>query len=287
MALGRPARPCPGPEQGRHAQERTLGQQGAPPVRVRPASSSSVLAARLRPRSSRSPQTALMSGLRAATRSRASRMAWLAVIWPSAMAAASPVASRKKDRGVQRCPCLRCSRYRRRIAASMRISTVWRGNKLPAGRLGITPGGVAPPPQRNRRRPPPRRRPVVRILTGLPAQHQTRVGLGQGFDALQVAQHGARAHLGLADLVAGVVQRLLDAGQRLAELPNSVLTARSTCQTSDERCSMARVRKPICRLFSRAARLLGPATLTRRPCSRSSNPGAAAPRHTGFRWAGT
>ena len=29
----------------------------------------------------------------------------------------------------------------------------------PAGRLGITPGGVAPPPQRNRRRPPPRRRP--------------------------------------------------------------------------------------------------------------------------------
>src|SRR5699024_9701212 len=48
----------------------------------------------------------------------------------------------------------------------------------------------------------------------------------------------------------------------LSNFSNSVLTAPSTCHTSLERFWMARVLKPICRLFSRAAMVLGPATLT-------------------------
>ena len=45
-------------------------------------------------------------------------------------------------------------------------------------------------------------------------------------------------------------------------LSNSVFTAPSSCHTSPERFWMARVLKPICKLFSRAAMVLGPATLT-------------------------
>ena len=65
-----------------------------------------------------------------------------------------------------------------------------------------------------------------------PAQHQPRVGLSKASTFFGL-RGMARDATGLADLVAGVVQRLLGAGLRQA-LPNSVLTARSTCQTSDD-----------------------------------------------------
>ena len=45
-------------------------------------------------------------------------------------------------------------------------------------------------------------------------------------------------------------------------LSNSVLTAPSTFQTSPERFWIANVRKPICRLLSNAAIVVGPAILT-------------------------
>ena len=45
-------------------------------------------------------------------------------------------------------------------------------------------------------------------------------------------------------------------------LPNSVLTALSSIQTSEERFSIARVRKPICRLLRIADKVVGPATVT-------------------------
>jgi hypothetical protein len=46
-------------------------------------------------------------------------------------------------------------------------------------------------------------------------------------------------------------------------LPNSVFTAPSTCHTSLERFSMASVRKPICKLLSKAVNVVGPAIVTR------------------------
>ena len=57
-------------------------------------------------------------------------------------------------------------------------------------------------------------------------------------------------------------------------LLNSVLTAPSTAHTSAERCSMARVRKPICKLLSIAASVVGPVRLTRQSrCRVSASPG--------------
>ena len=57
-------------------------------------------------------------------------------------------------------------------------------------------------------------------------------------------------------------------------LANSVLTWPSTAQTSEERCSMASVLNPICRLLSMAARLAGPVTTTRLSfCRLSTRPG--------------
>ena len=44
---------------------------------------------------------------------------------------------------------------------------------------------------------------------------------------------------------------------------NSVFTAPSRVQTSPERFWIASVRKPIWRLFSRAAKVVGPAMFTR------------------------
>ena len=52
----------------------------------------------------------------------------------------------------------------------------------------------------------------------------------------------------------------------VAKLPKSALTAPSSFHTSAERRSMASVRKPICRLLSKASSVLGPAMSTR--CSR-------------------
>ena len=49
-------------------------------------------------------------------------------------------------------------------------------------------------------------------------------------------------------------------------LPNSVLTAASICHTSLERCSMARVRKPMRKLLKVADRVVGPATTTLCAC---------------------
>ena len=46
-------------------------------------------------------------------------------------------------------------------------------------------------------------------------------------------------------------------------LLNSVLTAARTSQTSAERFSSARVRKPICKLVSVASKVVGPARVTR------------------------
>ena len=57
-------------------------------------------------------------------------------------------------------------------------------------------------------------------------------------------------------------------------LPNSVFTARSTFHTSVARFSMASVWKPTRRLLSRAASVVGPATITRAWfCSSAARPG--------------
>ena len=57
-------------------------------------------------------------------------------------------------------------------------------------------------------------------------------------------------------------------------LPNSVLTAPSISQTSDERFSSASVRKPICRLVSVASSVVGPVSMTLwSRCSASTRPG--------------
>ncbi|EWS57222.1 hypothetical protein Y695_04893 [Hydrogenophaga sp. T4] len=57
-------------------------------------------------------------------------------------------------------------------------------------------------------------------------------------------------------------------------LPNSVLTAPSTCQTSLLRFSSASVRKPICSELSMAISVVGPASVTRYSrCSTSISPG--------------
>ena len=56
---------------------------------------------------------------------------------------------------------------------------------------------------------------------------------------------------------------LADIYESSAKDSNSVLTAPSTFQTSPERFWIASVRKPICRLLSSAARVVGPAMLTR------------------------
>mmetsp|Transcript_61148 Transcript_61148/g.144400 ORF Transcript_61148/g.144400 Transcript_61148/m.144400 type:complete len:204 (+) Transcript_61148:1320-1931(+) len=57
-------------------------------------------------------------------------------------------------------------------------------------------------------------------------------------------------------------------------LPNSVLTAPSTSQTSAERFSSAKVRKPICRLVSVASSVVGPHSMTLcSRCSPSTRPG--------------
>ena len=168
MALGRPARPCPGPEQGRHAQERTLGQQGAPPVPRQAASSSSVLAARLRqvfPQSADRVDVGITRGdpLQGLAHGLAGR--------DLAIGDGRGQPGRVEEEGSWRSAVP--------MLAMLQISTAdcrkhedihcMAGQQAaPAGRLGITPGGVAPPPQRNRRRPPPGVARVVRILTGLP-----------------------------------------------------------------------------------------------------------------------
>jgi hypothetical protein len=67
-------------------------------------------------------------------------------------------------------------------------------------------------------------------------------------------------------------------------LPNSVLMAPRTAQTSDDRRSMANVRKPICRLLSSAASVVGPAMQIRRSrCRRQPVQVGARPRRTGPR----
>ena len=49
-------------------------------------------------------------------------------------------------------------------------------------------------------------------------------------------------------------------------LPNSVLTAANTCQISPECLCMAKVWNPMRRLFRRAAKVVGPAMVTRQVC---------------------
>ena len=49
-------------------------------------------------------------------------------------------------------------------------------------------------------------------------------------------------------------------------LPNSLLTAPRISHTSQDRCSMARVWKPMRRLLRMAARVVGPASMIRNRC---------------------
>ncbi len=100
---------------------------------------------------------------------------------------------------------------------------------------------------------------------------------GQRFHRAQLPLHLAGPHLGLFDIARGTHQGIARLGQHLAELAGTpVLTAPSTSHTSLERFSNASVRKPICRLLSKAVSVVGPATVTRKSrCNRSRQARAA------------
>ena len=83
-------------------------------------------------------------------------------------------------------------------------------------------------------------------------------GIG-GLHLDQPALNGACAYKGGVNGFRGLAQALL----RLFQRAKSFFTAPSSFHTSLERCSMARERKPICREFSSAAKVEGPATTTR------------------------
>ena len=130
----------------------------------------------------------------------------------------------------------------------------------------VRPGGVAPA------RP---RRLDVDDAGAVAGQQPVGLGLGQRLDVAQLARD-RRA------LAARVVERACRPGRaspcvfaRISpKRPNSVFTAPSTRHTSVERFSIASVRKPSCRLFSIAARFVGPASVTRYSrCSVSARPG--------------
>ena len=106
-------------------------------------------------------------------------------------------------------------------------------------------------------------------------QQPVGLGFGQRFDVAQLARDRRALAAGVVERLADLVEPFLGLARGSSpNLPNSVLTAPSTRHTSVERFSIASVRKPSCRLFSIAARFIGPASITRNSrCSASASPG--------------
>ena len=102
---------------------------------------------------------------------------------------------------------------------------------------------------------------ILRVVQG---QQLYRLRIAERFHIAQATVDGACAHGGLFNGFACLAQPLLRLIQQIAETSKLGLDrAQQLPHTSAERCPMASVRKPNCRLLSSADSVDGPAMSTR------------------------